>query len=55
MPDLEPKSESEPEPEPESSIASKALVYSQKRTRPSNTTIDSDSDFPDLYSFILIK
>jgi len=55
MPDLEPESESEPKPEPEPSIASKALVCSRKRVRPSSTIIDSDSDFPDLYSFILVK
>ena len=55
MPDLEPESESEPEPEPEPLIASKALVCSQKRARPSSTTTDSDSNFPDLYGFILVK
>jgi len=55
MPDLEPESESKPEPEPEPPIASKALVCSRKRARPSSTTIDLDSDFPDLYGFILVK
>jgi len=55
MPDLEPESESEPELELEPPIASKALVCSQKRTRPSSTITDLDSDFPDLYNFILVK
>jgi len=55
MPDLEPESESKPEPEPEPPIASKALVCSQKRAKSSNTTTDLDSDFPDLYGFILVK
>jgi len=55
MLDLEPESESEPELELEPPIVSKALVRSRKRTRLSSTTIDSDSNFPDLYDFILVK
>jgi len=55
MPDLEPESESEPKPEPESPIASKALVCSRKRARFSSIITDLDSDFPDLYGFILVK
>jgi len=55
MPDLEPESESKPKPEPEPPIVSKALVCSRKRARPSSTIIDLDSDFPNLYSFTLVK
>ena len=55
MPDLESESESEPEPELEPLIVSKALVYSRKRAKPSSIIIDLDSDFPDLYGFILVK